>query len=289
MPTLSVLTLTRNRTGHLKNLLHGLSRSTRTPDECIVVHMNEPAKALGEWPFPCRHYTYNSPDNIALPLPQARNVAARYATSDILLFLDVDCIPAAEMVAAYEQACKQRPDTILMGGVNYLQQTLEINWQEDAVEDFLQANSAPHPKRDVSTIASLTPEPDYGRFWSLSFALTKSLFNQLGGFSECYPSYGAEDTDFAWKARAQGTELLWVPEALSFHQYHVSGVPPWHNFDSIVYNAKVFYQRWNEWPMSSWLSVFAKEGYINWDIKGKELRIIKRPQQANSLTLATTP
>ena len=272
---ISVLTLTRNRTDHLQNLLQGLALSSRLPDECIVVHMNEPAQSLGEWPFRCQHLAYEQAD-IPLPLPAARNAAADRATGDLLLFLDVDCIPAKGMVAEYEQACEQMPNAIAMGNVHYLPKKIATDWDERS----LKKQSAPHPKRDITGIAPLTKEGNYGLFWSLSFALSHELFDRLGGFSECYPSYGAEDTDFAWKAREQGIDLCWVPDALAFHQFHTSAVPPWHNFNSIVYNAKVFYERWGEWPMGGWLKVFADAGCIDWTLEGDRLEVIRLPAQA---------
>ncbi len=273
--TLSVLTLTRNRTDHLQNLLKGLSRSSRLPDECIVVHMNEPAQALGDWPFPCHHSTYENAE-IPLPLTRARNAAAKRATGDLLLFLDVDCIPAKEMVAEYEKACEQVPNAIAMGNVYYLSEKITTDWTEDS----LRGQSNPHPKRDITGFRPLTKEENYGLFWSLSFALSHSLFNQLGGFSNGYSGYGAEDTDFAWKARAKGIDLCWVPEAVTFHQFHASIVPPWHHFESIIHNAKVFYERWGEWPMGGWLKVFADEGYIHWALEGDRLEVIRLPVQA---------
>ncbi len=273
---LSVLTITRDRSHHLKNLLEGLARSSRLPDECVVVHMNEPAEPLGDWPFACHHFRYDSSET-TLPLAQSRNFAARRATGDLLLFLDVDCIPGAALVKAYEEACVRSPVAITMGAVQYLQKTIHINWKDDETDSFLKSQSQPNPKRDISSLTQGILETNYGLFWSLSFALHRSVFAQLGGFSESYPGYGAEDTDFAWKARAQSVPLLWVPNAVAFHQYHHSTVPPWHNFDSIVHNAQVFYQRWQEWPMSSWLTVFADEGYIKWSLEGDQLEVLRTP------------
>jgi len=275
MSKLSVVTITRNRTHFLENLLNGLARSSRMPDECIIVHMNEPAQSLGRWPFPCRHYTYQS--DITLPLTQARNAAANYATGEILLFLDVDCVPARMMVSAYEWACESIPDAIMMGQVNYLPEGMKIDWSADKTEAVMRSQSAPHPMRRVDPIAPLIAESDYGLFWSLSFCMQRKLFKQLGGFSDCYPSYGAEDTDLAWKARARGIPLLWVPDAIVYRQFHASSVSPLHNFDSIVYNAKVFHQRWGEWPMSSWLTAFVEKGYIEWTLAGDTLTVLTRP------------
>ncbi len=297
MNKVSVLTLTRHRSHFLENLLNGLARSSCLPDECIVVHMNESPPSdqaarsprnrspQNQWPFPCHHHTLSS--DVALPLSQARNAAAKYATGDILIFLDVDCIPSGEMVATYKQACQTVPGSIVMGKVSYLKQNATIDWETANTELALRSQSKPHRLRDVSSVAPLIAEPNYGLFWSLSFGITRSLFNLLGGFSEDYPSYGAEDTDFAWKARAKGVPLLWAPVAEAYHQFHPSSVPPWHNFDSIVHNAQIFYARWNEWPMTSWLAAFVAKGYIEWTAEGDQLQVLKRPPQARSMRLQT--
>ncbi|MGC1309405.1 MAG: galactosyltransferase-related protein [Phormidesmis sp.] len=275
MNRVSVLTLTRDRTSHLYNLLRGLARASQLPDECIIVHMNEPAQPLGIWPFPCRQYSYQDDDTL-LPLAKARNYAAQQATGDILIFLDVDCIPSRKLVAAYETACRQARHAIMMSSVQYLSKKIKADW----TESLLIAQSKPNPKRNISAVAELIIEPSYGLFWSLSFALHRALFEQLGGFSECYLGYGAEDTDFAWKAKQAGILLMWVPAAMAFHQYHPSCVPPWKNFESIVRNARIFHERWGQWPMAGWLEIFAEQGYINWTDQGNKLEIVQLPKIA---------
>ncbi len=283
MSKVSVLTITRHRDNFLEHLLNGLAHSNRLPDECIVVHMNEPAQPTEPRPFPCHHHTLTS--DIALPLSQARNAAANHATGDSLIFLDVDCIPSSEMVATYESACQAEPTAIAMGKVNYLPQNAKIDWTANEPEAALRSQGKPHAMRNIDPVAPLIQESNYGLFWSLSFGITRSLFNLLGGFSDDYVGYGAEDTDFAWKARAIGIPLLWAPSAIAYHQFHTSSVPPWHNFDSIVHNAQVFYTRWNEWPMERWLATFAAKGYIEWTMTGSTLTVLKRPPQARSVIL----
>ena len=96
-PGASVLTLVKGRDGHLRNLLAGLARGTRLPERCVVVDMGEAPAAIPPCPFPVLHHRMPS---AGLPLAAARNAAARLAGTPALLFLDVDCIPAANLVAA---------------------------------------------------------------------------------------------------------------------------------------------------------------------------------------------
>ncbi len=276
MDKISVLTITRDRTAHLTNLLKGLAQSSLWPDECIVIHMNEPAQSIGKWPFPCYHHTYQS--SASLPLAQARNFAAKQSTGEILIFLDVDCIPDRGAIAAYQQGCNQALTSIIMGSVRYLQAPISADWTASS----LVKQSQPNPNRDISSLSPLAIEPNYGLFWSLSFALRQSVFAQIGGFSECYSGYGAEDTDFAWKARQQNISLRWLPDAVAFHQYHSSSVPPWQHFEDIVANARTFYKCWGEWPMAGWLSTFTQAGCLEWTVEGDSIEIVGWPVSQSS-------
>lgn len=87
MTGLSVLSLARGRTAHLLNLVEGLRRSEVPPAELLVVDMNDAPIAIGECDFPVRLIRMRGEN---LPLAAARNLAARHARADWLLFLDAD-------------------------------------------------------------------------------------------------------------------------------------------------------------------------------------------------------
>ena len=86
------------------------TRSARPPDLHVVVALDDPT--VPEW-WPTsgcavRHRLRRSPDG---PLPVARPVtsarlAALHRGADILVFLDVDCIPAASMIGRYHHAAR---------------------------------------------------------------------------------------------------------------------------------------------------------------------------------------
>jgi GT2 family glycosyltransferase len=58
-----------------------------------------------------------------------------------------------------------------------------------------------------------------------SFAIRRSLFEQLGGFDERFFMY-LEDTDLSWRARALGYRCRFVAESVVFHDYSIS-LSPW--------------------------------------------------------------
>ncbi|MGZ5403789.1 MAG: glycosyltransferase family 2 protein, partial [Nocardioides sp.] len=77
--------------------------------------------------------------------------------------------------------------------------------------------------------------------------------------------YGAEDTDFAQRARRAGATMWWVGGALAHHQWHPVSDPPVEHLDDVVRNANLFHRRWGWFPMTGWLEAFARRGLADYD------------------------
>jgi GT2 family glycosyltransferase len=114
-------------------------------------------------------------------------------------------------------------------------------------------------------------EPRVELFWSLAFAVTPATHARIGGFDPGYEGYGAEDTDYAFRARAAGVPLTWVGGAWAHHQHHPVSHPPVEHLADIVRNARRFRWRWGRWPMEGWLAAFARDGLVAWDPDGTRL------------------
>ncbi|PWS29452.1 hypothetical protein DHW03_06465 [Pedobacter yonginense] len=245
---ISVLTLVSGREKAFRNFVEGLKQSTTPPHEVIVVFMNQEPCAIEVLPFQVKTIRLNHTGT--LPLASARNRAAKEASGDLLIFLDVDCIADANLIANYASA--KQSESLLVGQVRYLQNNADEHPQ------FLKqliALSRPDPIR-----AGVNPLP-YELFWSLNFACSKSIFNSIGGFDEDFIGYGGEDTDFAFKARAVQIPLKTI-DALAFHQHHPSYSPPLNHFRDIISNAECFYQKWKIWPMEGWINKFEEMGLV---------------------------
>ncbi|MBJ6121703.1 glycosyltransferase family 2 protein [Sphingomonas mollis] len=256
MRPLSVLTLVKNREDHLIQLIEGLRRSKIAPAELIVVDMSDqPIAPPSKASFPIKTIRWATDD---LPLAAARNRAARAATAPHLLFLDVDCIPLAGCVGTMSAAIEQH-DALLCADIRYLgPDDASPNWHEaDLIE-----RGVPHPVRSFPP-TSIRQEPNPGLFWSLAFAIRRQRFEELGGFDEAFTGYGAEDTDFGYRADRAGVPLLFVGGAIACHQYHPTYDPPVQHFDDILRNAALFHRRWGWWPMEGWLQSFESMGLIH--------------------------
>jgi GT2 family glycosyltransferase len=266
--SISILTIVKNRSGHLAELVEGLRRSDVLPDELIIADMgSDPAVTVPDAAFPIRIVHVAGEE---LPLAAARNAAACAAIGDHLLFLDVDCIPMRGLVSEMIRQL-HRNDALICAEVFYLGPTdARGSWSEEN----LRLSATPHPARTFPA-RGVREETNAGLFWSLVFGIRRARFNDLGGFDEGYTGYGAEDTDFSFRARQAGIPLLFMGGPGAFHQYHDVFDPPLQHVEDIVRNAQRFHDRWKIWAMEGWLRAFSDLGVVEWSEHG--VWLLRRP------------
>ena len=265
------MTTVHGRAEHLRRQIDGMSRSATVPDMHVIVAIDDPAvpdvvSVSGSTAHVVTCDTGPGP----LPVASARNVGALTAlehSADLLVFLDVDCIPGSNMLGRYHEAAvePEHRDALLCGPVTYLPPPRSTKGYPAALETMMN----PHPGRPAPLDGDVIAGTDYDLFWSLSFALTASTWRRIGGFCERYRGYGAEDTDFAQTACAAGVPIRWVGGAHAFHQFHPVSDPPVEHLHDIVRNAMIFHQRWGWWPMPNWLDAFEQRGLIIRDNEGR--------------------
>jgi N-acetylglucosaminyl-diphospho-decaprenol L-rhamnosyltransferase len=274
--TLAVVTIVHGRHDHLAMQQAGLLGAWRAPDLHVVVAMDDPdvGKSLGPVPY-TRRVVHVPRHGSHLPLARARNIGAQTALAagaTVLVFLDVDCIPAPGLLTAYEAAALH-PTTsrdLLCGPVTYLPPPPAGGYDLSTLESL----GEPHAARPLPPEGTVERTRDgYELFWSLSFALSGETWFDIGGFDEAYLGYGGEDTDFARRAQTAGTVLAWVRDAAAFHQHHPVSSPPVEHVDDILRNAALFHDRWGDWPMTGWLEAFEELGLVGRAPDGSYARI----------------
>ncbi len=253
--TISICTLAHGRERHLANLVRGLACSAVQPDELVIAVMQSEAYMLPKTDFPVRQIMLGTS---GIPLATARNSAACAATGDLLIFLDVDCIPHPDLIADYQSAAEAECG-IMMGEVAYLPSSADTNSLDFSLFDQL---GVKHSERAGAPIGQFAICQDYRCFWSLNFAISMRDFNLSGGFDETFVGYGGEDTDFARSAMSLGLPIWWVRNAKAYHQYHPHHMPPVHHLDSVLANAHRFIDKWGEPTMQHWLRAFVLMGLV---------------------------
>jgi len=269
--SISVITLNKGRDAHLARLLEGLARGGAF-DQCIVVEMGAEPPPLPDYGFPIRRIVLDAP---GLPLARARNAGRAAASGKHLVYLDVDCIPSADLVPSL--SCDlDEVDGLICCEVRYLPEGAVT---DDWMEQDLRAAGRPHPVR-VFPEYGYAPTDNPGLFWSLAFGVRAKTFDRLGGFDEGFDGYGAEDTDLAFRAAAAGVPVLLTAGGEAYHQHHPACDPPLQHFDSIVRNARRFHARHGLWPMDGWLDAFARLGHVSKDWRNDDLAVLRPPSPA---------
>lgn len=272
MTTISVCTLAHGREEHLRSMVLGLMRSRVVPDELVIAVMQGERYDLPAADFPIRQVVLGS---AGIPLARARNVAAREAKGDLLVFLDVDCIPHPALLSDYAFAAR-RAEGVLMGEVAYLPRGATAKGLDFAEFDRV---GVKHSERAGPPPGPIGACEDYRCFWSLNFAMRADDFADVGGFDERYVGYGGEDTDFGRVVASRGLHLWWVRGARAYHQYHPHHMPPVHHLDSVLANAKQFCDKWGEPTMPHWIRAFHLMGLIEHD--GTWWRKVREPDAAD--------
>ncbi len=268
----SIIIIVSGRKTHLLNTLDGIENNTLVPSEVVIVSMNEklelnPKKSYS---FELKLVDLFLPSH-RLPLAQARNTGVENAKEEMLIFLDVDCIPSANFLDKMATCLSKFVDNdfmktgLVMATPRYLNFLSEEEKQAGIAEDinFLMENSQFHPYRP-EIIEPCQRNEQYELFWSLCFGLSKTRFKEIGGFDENFVGYGGEDTDFSFMAREKGVPFF-LSNAIVFHQQHAVSTPPLGHFKDIVTNANAFYKKWNRWAMEAWLEEFVKLDLIEWN------------------------
>lgn len=142
----------------------------------------------------------------------ARNLGAANATGRVLLFLDGDTVPEDGYVAALQQVCLDGP-------------TLAVGRRRHA---WLRGHPWP-PSSELSDPAWLqegyaatddlraADDASFRFVLGAVLALSRAVWEQVGGFDETLTGYGGDDWDLGWRCWLAGARLRHVPEAIAWH------------------------------------------------------------------------
>ena len=135
----------------------------------------------------------------------ARNLGAREAKGEILLFTDADCAPDEKWLIRMTAPFAGDPE---LGGVKGVYRTA----QTGLIPSFVQLEYEYKYRR-------------MQRFQQIDFVDTYSagyrrgVFLKHGGFSTEYPVACAEDIEFSFRLKKEGVRMLFLPDAVVLHRH----------------------------------------------------------------------
>lgn len=192
---ITVIIPTCNRNDFLATCLNALANGRQPINNDLEVIVtddskNNIAKPLIEENFPWVTWIEGPKSGPAAN----RNNAAKNASGEWLVFLDDDCIPQKDWLAAYI-------------GV------MQSDTNNQVLEGCTNADRPQHRFDEESPI-NLTGN----NLWSCNFAVKKQLFDTLNGFDETFPYAAMEDVDFCTRL-LKHTHITFVANALVIHPW----------------------------------------------------------------------
>ncbi|WP_378187492.1 glycosyltransferase family 2 protein [Aquimarina sp. W85] len=270
MNKFSLITIYQNQKKDLKNLLDAIEHGNEHPDEVIIVCMKCDLDILNEYSFDIRCISYNYKHTGGVPISEARNLGVKSASFENLIFLNINCIPDSNFVGSMIRHALLY-EGLIMGTPKYVNQKMD----GDISLERLAAASVFHPQRPE--VYDIKQEFNYQLFWSLCFTISKTQYTILNGFDTRFSGYGAEDLDFAFKARELNCPF-YINDAIVYHQQYAFYSLPLNNFEYVIKNSDLFYEKWGEWPMDSTLEKFTQLELIEWkNDQKKPITIRKKP------------
>jgi GT2 family glycosyltransferase len=285
-PNVAVVIPVYNRVELLRRTLAGLVGQTYPKDRLEVIVADDGSeedvtRAVSAFAGQMR-VTLVRQKRMGYGAGRARNLGADRTAANVLVFIDADCIPDPELVAAHVHWHRRAENVVVIGSRHHMDST-------DISEEELAAGTADLRSRSVgeeSAGDALIPD-DFRRLFyrrtanlrlgdeafrslvSSNFSIRRDRFLAVGGFAEDFNRWGGEDTELGWRLFNSG--MFFIPEntAAIYHQIQEDGgdAPDWRKQarqanDGII-QAKIphrFYRKSErgyiyETPKVSWLIV----------------------------------
>ena len=213
-PRFSVVIPTHQRRDRVIHNVEALARQELSSLEAIVVvdgSTDGTADALRELdlPFPLSVIEQENAGAAA-----ARNVGARAAAGDVLLFLDDDMEPDPAMLAEHDRSHREGADLVVG----------DMPLHPDSPENILSSGVGLWADSRRERLTSPSAEVTSDDLLTGQMSISRSNFARLGGFDGSFTRdgmFGGEDIDFGLRVVKAGLLVAYNPQAISYQYYDV--------------------------------------------------------------------
>jgi glycosyltransferase involved in cell wall biosynthesis/peptidoglycan/xylan/chitin deacetylase (PgdA/CDA1 family) len=144
----------------------------------------------------------------------ARNIGARAARGDYLIFLDDDMEAGPELLAEHERS--------LRGGAEMVLGHMPLH--PDSPDNLLSQGVGRWAEKRRKRLESIAGEVPVTELNTGQMSVSRAVFERLGGFDSSFTReglYGGEDQDFGYRVGREGLRVVFNPAAVSRQFYAV--------------------------------------------------------------------
>ena len=182
-----------------------------------------PLEPLRETPL---NVTVTRQEDRGFGAARARNVGARKAAHDVLVFLDADMLVEPDWLAAHARWHDAVSDAVTVGFRAFVDaggiDPAAIRNRPGSLRELLGGlqTDPPWVEAQMSRTDELTSRADdlFRVVASCNLGIRRSFFELVGGFDETFTNWGGEDIEFGYRSYARGGLLVPVREAFAWHQ-----------------------------------------------------------------------
>lgn len=225
-----------NRVALLERVIAGLAVQDHPPHlvEVIVADdgsTEDVAGALAAW-HDRLDLTVVRRDHEGYGAGQARNLGARTATGDVVLFVDADCLPARSLVRRHA-AWHTLAENLVVVGARHDLDTSDVTAGAIGEGAFRIDDGDGVPPSDWRalfyrrTARLMAGDEAYRAVVSNNLSARRDSFLEVGGFCEDFVRWGGEDTELGWRFARAGCFIVADDHAVVHHQVQEDGEEGW--------------------------------------------------------------
>ena len=160
-------------------------------------------------------------------LARSRNTGARAASHDILVFLDCDMMPEAGWLAEHARWHHAANDALTLGFRAHVEvdgiDAHGVRTRAGSLADLFADRPSDRPawiEFHMTRTRELTSDDDdlFRVVTGGNLGISRPFFESVGGYDETFTQWGAEDTEFGYRAYTMGGLLVPARDALCWHQ-----------------------------------------------------------------------
>ncbi len=186
----------------------------------------------------------------------ARNLGAREAHGDFLVFLGDDTIPHPGFLSQHAAGRQKRGEWRCDSRLVVIGHTL---WAEHlSATRFMRYIGEQGWQFGFSLIADPENVP-FNFFYSSNLSIGRRFFLESGGFDEDFQQYGWEDIELSLRLRENGMQLVYEPGAVAWHDHPTSLRSFIERQKKVGFSAWKFYEKHPE--MAGFLGVLKARRY----------------------------